>query len=368
MRFSVPVKFDLTATRIGGERKQTTQAFSLVDVDIPELNDDEAPVVLQWELKSDDFKFPELGVANRIGAAPRGTPMHVRKHGETFLRPVTRMRANNALSGDNFGDDVSFLTGDSVETMLANFEDGSLFRSEMPGDANQKRLKRNGGNGFADFETVETHNLDSRAAYAKRTVRNMKLIDGIVYEACPEPQVMTIITKIELAGAVETGAFAVVTIGAHPFQSKNMREETFAVEDYEKAMDRVRRSNSSRNLKESLSRINEGFRPAIDQVDSIYADDVAWMRKVARIAGRVADGLRVKPLGEVSEELIHGYQKLHASLRMPEAEERFSLMAQGLSEIAETEGEFSELAGEALGILDDRPMAVAIKQERTLGR
>lgn len=164
MQFNVPVRFNLTATRIGGERRQSTQAWSIVKFEIPDLSDDDAPVVLIWTQSFHGFEFHAASVKHAIGPSPSDKPMHVRKVGEAFYRPILRNRDINAVRVSHHGENADFLTGQSVVDMLMRFDDGGVFATTMPSETFQRRLGKNGGNGLVDFENVDRHDLDGKVA------------------------------------------------------------------------------------------------------------------------------------------------------------------------------------------------------------
>lgn len=370
MLFPVPVHFNLTATRKGGERKQSTQAWSLVEFDMHDMSDDDIPVVLQWSPSFPGIEFPNSSTKNAIGPSPQDKPMHIRKFGENFFKPVMRNPHVNAVRVSQHGEEADFLKGQSVADMLSRFDDGGVFTHMIPGETFQRRLRKNGGDGLSDFESVERHDLDQKVAAIRDRLRQYMLVDGVFYEHCPEPVIVVFTTEVTIDGAKQSGAFALVTTDPHLLTNVDKRAEVFQMEDYRAAFAKAQRSNSSRENKDVLNQANQRMMPEIDPMESIYAEDTAWMRRVNRIALSITAWIgaqAVKMINGISDELYGSFSDLHKSLHMIEDDERFDLMSEAFSKIATVcngntaTDHLAKQAEVALGILDERPVAVAVR-------
>lgn len=371
MLFTVPVFFNLTATRIGGERRQSTQAWSLVDFEMVDMADDDVPVVLSWRQDFKGITFQRPPVLNAIGASASDEPMHIRRFGEAFMKPMVLVVKDNSIAMHQHGEDAIFLTGEKAAEMVANYENASIFGTTTPGGTHQKRLRNNGGNGLADFESVERHDIDHKIGAIRERIAKYMLVEGVLYERCPEPKVVVFTTEVEIDGKPQIGTFALIATNPHLLTQIDKRAEIFQMEDYASAVAKARRANSSRVNKDVLARANESAVPEIDQMESIYADDVVWMRRATRIALDMAARIGGQRLGEVSEELFAAFHKLRKSLHMLDSEERFALMSEGMAGVAaECQGaerrQLAEAAAAGLEILDNRPVAVVVNNERRL--
>ncbi|MCV9964858.1 hypothetical protein OIU34_23475 [Pararhizobium sp. BT-229] len=375
MLFSVPVHFNLTATRIGGERKQSTQAWSLVEFDMPDMADEDVPVVLEWKQNFQEVTFPASSVQNAIGPSPSDKPMHVRRFGETFLRPVMRVRNINAVRVSRHGEDAEFLTGQSVAEMLTRFEDVGVFATTVPGETFQRRLRKNGGNGLADFASasVDHDDLDRKVAAIRDRLATFMLVDGVFYERCPEPTVSVFTTEIEDGCHVrDMGTFALVTTDPLLIGRIDKRCEYYQVEDYESARLKAKHANSKRRHRDLVTRVNEDMAPVIDQMESIYAADTAWMRQVNRRALAIARWVGTQTVSSISDELFGAYSKLHKTMHTVEAEARFDTMGEAFAAITAACNDnatvhLAKLANEALEILDARPVSINVPQTRIPG-
>ena len=357
MIFTVPVHFNLTATRIGGERKQSTQAWSLVDFDIPDMSDEDVPVALRWRQDFDGVVFDGPLEKDAVGASPAGGEMHVRKIGEVFLRPMLRMRGHNAVRAWRHGDDAEFFTARSSSEMLARFLDSGIFGVDMPGETFRRRLTKNGGDGMADFKTVEYHDLERKIAAIRQRVARYVLVEGVFYEKCREP---------EIAVFRKDGcSFALVTTEPALVQRYDKRAETFMVEDWERAHLKARRSNATSVAKTALSTVNANHAPVIDPMESIYAEDVAWMRRAFRATHQVVGWLGSLRASEMSEELFSAYSQLNRSMFMPEGDERLDLVTDGLETVAgecmsDEREHILKAATAGIEALEERPVSLAI--------
>ncbi|MDW9481321.1 hypothetical protein GOB57_21990 [Sinorhizobium meliloti] len=337
---------------------------------MPDHSDDDVPTVLHWRQRFAGLQFPNASVKNAIGPSPLDQPMHVRKFGENFCKPVMRIRGVNAVRVTQHGEDAVFLTGQSVADMLSSFDDVGVFATQVPGETFQRRLRKNGGNGLSDFESVERHDLESNVAAIRDRLRKYLLVDGTFYERCPEPVVVVFTAEVEIDGERTNGTFALVTTDPHLLRRIDGRAEVFEMEDYGAALAKARRANSSRKKKEALNRANEEMAPRIDQVESIYATDAAWMRRASRLALGITDWIGAQAVSGISEELFEAFKKLHKSLHMNEDDERFDVMGDAFSKIvAECGGDratahLAKQAGDGLAVLDDRPVSVAVNAPR----
>lgn len=368
MLFRIPVEFKLTALRKGGERKQTTTAWSIVDVEVPDYNGEDFPVAVQWKQDFSGVKFAgnPIRIAETIGAAPYDKPMHVRRFGETFFRPTLRERSMPAVKVSALGEDADFLKAESVTEMLSTFQNPGLFATNTPGETHIKRLTQNSGDGFAEFENVEEHNLDAkRRDVAKRLIDQYAVIDGVVYERCPEPTVAVFSAEIATDDGKETATFAFVTTDPWRVMRYDKKAQFFQLEDYELALQKANRMNRSKQCRQELRFANETMVPDIDQMESIYAADVAWMRKVNRIAMHVVKWIGEQKAMSLPDALFDPFKRLYHSLHTPEDEERFATMTQAMADIADVirDTEMHHLVESveaALEILDSRPMTAII--------
>jgi hypothetical protein len=373
MLFSVPVPFNLTATRKGGERKQSTQSWSIVEFEMQDQPDGDVPVVLRWKPTFPGIEIANSSAKNAIGPSPLDKQMHVRKIGENFFIPVMRDPEVNAIRVSQHGEGADFLTGESVANMLLRFEDVGVFATLLPGETFQRRLRKNGGDGLADFDNIEQNDLDRKVASIRDRLRNFLLVDGIFYERCKEPEVVVFTTEVDIDGQKQTGAFALVTTDPHMLMQVDKRAEVFQLEDYRSAFAKAQRSNSSREKKDILNLANEYMQPEIDQLESIYASDAAWMRQANRIALNVTSWIALQTIGSVTEDLIYAFKRLHKSIHVNEDEGRFDVMSEGFSMIVAACSDDSateHLAKQAviaLAILDDRPVSVAVNNARPAG-
>ncbi|MBY3433630.1 hypothetical protein HFN89_05655 [Rhizobium laguerreae] len=295
--------------------------------------------------------------------------MHIRKFGEAFLKPVVLVKGINSIRQTSHGQDACFLTGEAAAGMLADDEDTSIFGTTLPGETHRKRLRNNGGNGLVDFDNVDRHDLDRKVGAIRERLAKYMLVEGVLYERCPEPKVVVFSTEIEFMGGTRHGTFALVTTNPHWLTAFDKSAEVFELENYGSAIAKTRKDNASRARKDILALANDRMAPEIDQMESIYAGDVAWMRQATRIALEMAGWIASQRLGEVSDELYSAYQKLHKSLHMFDSEERFALMSEAMAGIAaecqSTERQdVAKAATAGLEILDNRPVAVVVAKER----
>jgi hypothetical protein len=352
-------------------------AWSIVDFEIPDLSCEDVPVALEWRQKFHGVKFESTAVRAAIGPSPGDKPMHVRKFGEAFFRPIMRHRTNNAVEASFYGQDADFLTGQSVAQMLSNFEDGGVFATSMPGHTHQRRLRKNEGDGLSDFESVEHHSRDRAVNRIKDCLSGLLLVDGTFYERCLEPTIIVFTADLELAGESEVGTFALVTTEPHLLTTACKRAIQYQVEDYQDAFKTAKMSNSSRGfhrhtstgrrdaLKVLLARINEGLIPIVDPDHSLYATDVAWMRRLNRIAVDVTAALGTSQVAGISEDMFSGYSKLYKALHTADDEERFDLMSDAMTQImcaanGPDTHNVAAAARTALRILDDRPVSLTV--------
>jgi hypothetical protein len=369
MLFSVPVHFTITATRIGGERRQSTQAWTNVDFEMTDMSDDDVPMVVKWRQNFKDVEFTRSGAVTAIGASPDGEPMHVRKFGEQFFRPVI-IDTRNSIAATRHGDDASFLTGQRAAELLANYDDTTIFATSMPGVTHQKRLRANKGDGFADFASVDHHDLDRRIGNVRERLSKFMLVEGVLYERCQEPKIVVFTTEVEVLGWREQIAtFAFVTTNPHAVSALDKKAAFFELEDYALATAKANRANKSRVRKDELESANHAMIPEIDHVDSIYAQDVAWMRRATRIAAEIVTWIGEQRAQELSDDLFDFYRNLHKCLHMSDGEERWELMSDAMAGIVgECQGpewkSLEDAASAGLEILDSRPVDVHVADKR----
>jgi len=361
MLFPVPVRFDITATRLEGGRRQSTQAWSIVDFEIPEFDPDDAPVAVSWKQDFGGALFAYPSSQEAVGPSPRDKPMHVRKIGYQFYRPLMRERSIPEVKVVRHGEDADFLAAGTMLDMLRNFTDTGVFTTVLPGDSNRKRLVRNGGDGLTEFVSIDHHSRDRAVQEIRKRIARFVIVDGLVYERCPEPVVVTF--TADTVGEPGRGTFAMVTTDAKQVARADARNEVFQLEDYASALKKVSRSNASRPGKLALSRINESLAPDIDNPESIYQPDVAWMRQVDRLALHVVGWVGEQKASLLSDGLFSGYRNVFTALHMAEGEERFDLFATGFQEVFDaslgTEWEhLAEKAQKAIDLLESRPVAL----------
>nr|WP_250807579.1 hypothetical protein [Neorhizobium tomejilense] len=248
--------------------------------------------------------------------------------------------------------------------MLGRLESASIFGSAMPSGVHLRRLKENGGNGLADFASVEHLNLDRMVAELTKRMRDKYLlIDGVFYERCPEPVLAVFRTNVMYYDLKETAALVAVTTDPYPLNRVDSRAETFPIEDYMAALKMANRRNAGNRFAPVFAEINLQNLPEIDPHDSIYAADVAWMRRANRVAVEVAARLGELRASAMTDGLYSAYSRLVKALHTNEDDARFDTMAEIFAEVArECRGtDLDTLADHAesgLAVVEARPVSL----------
>lgn len=352
MLFRVPLEFSVNGKRIGSERRQTADAWTLIDIEIPDHDDDTVPVVLTWNQEFDGVSLKD-DIRGAIGPSPGDGEMHVRKFGENFYQPIMRMKGNNAEHVSALGENAEFLTGQSVLSMLERWEDKGVFGGAMPGATNRRRLTKNGGAWASEYETVDWSELSRREHKMREDMSDCMLVDGVFYARCPEPKIVVF--------WADQATYAVVTTTPHVFKYYAPGTKIFEIEDIRQAMALIKRRNSGGDIDGKAKAANERHLPTIDPYTSIYASDVAWMRKIGRIAIETLQMIGDTRVANMPEAMFAGYRDLYRSVFMGETEERFDIMAEALENmLPELDSHpftsLKEGIQTALEILENRPV------------
>lgn len=358
MLFRVPVEFSLKATRVGGERIQTANSWSLVDVEMHDYDDADVPVVLSWR---QDFQGAGLnGEARRaIGASPVDGAMHVRKFGEHFYEPVLRLAGNNMVHVSEHGQIGEFLTGDSTVGMLERFEDNGVFGGYRPGDVNRRRLRRNGGDGFREYAKVEWHDLEKKTNALRNRAGEFLLVGGVFHKRCDEPQLVVF----------STGGCSYVHVTTSPsrFPVFDRNARIFEIEDYKAAASLAKKRNRGADTRDMANDINLRHMPSVDDPDSIYAPEAVWMRQASRATVSVVNLLGGRRASEMTDEIYGAYSSLYKSLYKPEDDERYDMIAGAMADLVEhcEPGRWEDvvaLARPTVELLDARPVNSPLSQ------
>jgi hypothetical protein len=366
MRFNVPFQFQLTALGEGARRKQTTQQFGIVEVDVANRSGDDFPVVLSWTQDIPDFTFKERVAAEAFGPSLVDAPRHVRKRGETFYRPALCRLDDPTVPATAYGMPATPITAELVAGQLDRFETGSVFGTPMPTGVKAARLKQSGGDGFVGFSGIEEHDFDAKAFEVRRQSASLMLIDGVFYERCREP----VIVVFNASGnhpsfqrqVAEVPAIAAVVVADIDPDMISYDNQVFQIEDWRSALASVNRKNARREYSQVFAEINRHNMPVIDE-SSIYAEDMLWARRSSRACAAIVDYFGRQKASELTMETYGLYSRMHRMLNGAEDDGHFDLMTELLEETQQlcSGTDWNELANYAvagLEALEARPVSL----------
>lgn len=185
MLFDIPYEISVTGCRNGNRRTTTYKAYETMEVDIPVVDPDMAPIAVEW-----DHGLPDdIGVEQALW---RGIPVdgirHVRLYGDDYYETVDVdlpippfVRASGALEGD----DLSLRGRDVPVTTL--FRLGSLKGKDW-----RKEIERNGGDAHSDFDTIQRSTRDRTRREIRDRAASLVLVDGRVYRRCSAPVIAVV--------------------------------------------------------------------------------------------------------------------------------------------------------------------------------
>lgn len=375
MKFPVPICFNLTATRIGAQRKQTSYTYTVVDLEIPDVGGEAAPKAVEWSREFDGLEISDGKILKALGPVARDGLLHVRRFGEAFFTPVFDLLD---YEPDYFGSPApgkvvraDFLTSGRLLDDLSSFKETPIFQVVVPSDAIARRLRKNNGDGFAEFATVETHNLESRVAAARERLGKFLLVDGVFYEQCPEPKVVVFnTTVVDRQGSSGTATFAVPM---NPNAAYDLQgSEAFEIEEHALALAKAKAANQRRSSKSPLdlkllNEVNAGFTPDIDTPESIYGGDVRWMRAVMRAAAEIVVATGGTSASMLSDDEFRGYRLLVRALHITDTDSQLDLMSEAFPLLVGDDvgirSRSASLARKALELIDSRAVSVPIRSQ-----
>jgi hypothetical protein len=246
--FEIPIKYKASGRKKGNSINSTIAFQEMIEVDVPAVGDEDAPIVAEW----DDTPPVETSLKSGWSVFPGEEREHVRFFGESYWRPL---RVHEVAGGNDglpitVGDFMTIAGGGGQRSVFPSYEitDRRFFAATQY------------------FETVEHSERMKQVAFVRNAATDLLFVDGTVYSKCIEPMILVSMMFFEREwepGRKLNFQGDVLRIVNRPQEGYQfIASETYPLHRFNEALGRSRKQNASRNrVKEVLNDLNAAKRP-----------------------------------------------------------------------------------------------------------
>ena len=266
MIFEIPFKYSVSGFKEGNKTASTRDIWEIVEIDVPVVDDEEAPIAVEW----DERPILPVGYVVDVsfwGPVPEGGLTHARHFDGSYWRPILA---------------CEIAPTDGANVPLAPFE---LQSRLMSGRTSRLFVTEQfNGTPSADpartYATIHASGRDKKLGELHTSTPRMLVVGDTVYRKCEVPRIgvfLSAITERRPQGELcRHGTILRVFTDLEFLSRRNV--EVFSVTDWRRALSSGRRKNATNARKEIFNNGNEMRRP---DVRAGYMDD-PWSEMVAR--------------------------------------------------------------------------------------
>lgn len=269
MIFEIPYEFSISGRKKGNLRTATAKTYETVEIDVPVVDPDMAPVAVEWDhALPDDIRIdPGLW---------RGVPVDGTQH-VRFFEGAYYERVELRLDNPPFDRACGFLGCDDLAIRDRDLPEIEVFGLRtLIGKSWRKDVDRTDNDALSEYDTVRgTQRSKVRQAIIDEA-STLILVDGTVYRKCAEPVVLAVgVYFHDGAGARGRGVVLLVSPEHRAAtRAQNIgNARRYTIGEFSKAIAYARRVNAP--IGELAARANDENakrRPRVaEQVDSSIA-------------------------------------------------------------------------------------------------
>ena len=247
----VPIRYNASGRKKGNSINSTLPFQEIIEVDIPVVGDEEAPVVAEWD------DTPPVGTSPRSSGwtiRPGEEREHVRFFDDAYWRPLR----DHEITGSEGGHPIS--AGDFARTVGEG-----KHRSVFP------VFELTGRKFFPPeqyFETVDFSKRRQHAPLVEKAASDLLIVDGVVYGRCIEPMILVLMTTFQRErqpGTMMGYSGHVVRIVNRPQDDYWFtRAEAYPMHRFREALSKARRLNvTTLRVKEEVNEFNAKKQPVL---------------------------------------------------------------------------------------------------------
>ncbi|MCV9964619.1 hypothetical protein OIU34_22265 [Pararhizobium sp. BT-229] len=251
MIIEVPIRYNASGRKKGNSINSTLPFQEMIEVDIPVVGDEEAPVVAEWD------DTPPVGTSPRSSGwtvRPGEEREHVRLFDDAYWRPLR----NHEISGTEDGHPIS--AGEFTRIVGEG-----RHRSVFP------VFELTGRKFFPPeryFETVDFSARRKHAPLVQRAAADLLIVDGVVYGRCIEPMILVSMATFDLEwrpGTVMGYTGYVMRIVNRPQDDYWFtRAESYPMHSFREALGKARRLNATHTrVKDDVNEFNLKKQPVL---------------------------------------------------------------------------------------------------------
>ena len=249
MIIEIPIRYNASGRKKGNSINSTLPFQELIEVDIPVVADEEAPVVAEWD------DTPPAGASPRSGwtIRPGEEREHVRYFDDAYWRPLK----NYEIVG---GEDGNPISAGVFTRIVGEGKHHSVFPV----------FELTGRKFFPPeqyFQTVEFNGSMKHAHLVQEAAGDLLIVDDCVYGRCIEPMILVFMTTFdrERLGAVMGYSGHVVRIVNRPQDDYRFTSaDTYPLHMFREALGKARRLNATSNrTKDEANEFNLRKQPVL---------------------------------------------------------------------------------------------------------
>jgi hypothetical protein len=362
MIFRVPIRYTVTGIKEGNARPGTCAVFELVEVDIPVIDEVEAPIAVEWNDHSIESLDTVWGRTTESGE--RHTRFHSGKHYQFEEGRVSDARLDIPIAA---------LSCDQLSECLNSFSWApNPFKMIHPSVLEMKQQRKHPQPLATMFTSVDRTDRETAFSDVERIARNLIIVDELLYSVTSEPTVVMFRTSVSMWTLK-------ITTDPMAFERNKSRLSPtglrmFPIDEFGKALTASRRANArlESHDKDYFLAANERRRPVIGDHflanrDTNHAVGLKWkldglIERLAPLIGSLWSTSMLRAWCDVRD----GADMIDTPDGQALAERGLSVLFQAFVQFGGASNEHAIAVREVLNLLGDAPISLEMDMETIL--
>jgi hypothetical protein len=299
MMIRLPFSYEVRGVARGNQSSSERSYWDAVEVDLPEPSEDEAPVALEWDERT-NLPPGVTVVGDWWTPPPEGGLRHTRHFDGSHWTPVLESDADKTLRA------VPLSVARFVDLAEGGNAKGLLFTEGFKGSLTAPAAD--------EFSLIQRSTFGTRRARVDALAEEMIAVGGVLYMRCPEPRIVVVLASIDDDRMNRLRRFGcLLRLTADRDLIAYHKAELFTPREWKQAMTFARRENARLVGKELFNSGNDLRRPDIRR--GYPAGD--WRETLLRIETRLisfVSSFEALPLASRPTSVLRSYCDLRDAL------------------------------------------------------
>ncbi|MCS4088475.1 hypothetical protein [Rhizobium sp. BK176] len=301
MLFNVPVVYEMMAVPRGKARAKRFRVREYVEIDVPVVDPQEAPIALEWEGEvHPSIKHKGVPLRDLLPPWPQDGKMHTRLIGEDQFQ---------LLVDGHYGASGRPASADTLADITQHWV------SSPPENGNSVSVTLHSEPGTDLFDRISSSGRESAVAELRYNTEWLRLVNGLLYVGTPEPQVMVVKCTFDPDGDGSDHPCMLALVKTQASDGFNSATAVFPVGSWRQAVAKANKDNADRpELETAIREMHARLRPKVNRsILGDYAENHAIYSAMAKFYDIIA----CERLGDLSRsgallacQLMDAYDKM----------------------------------------------------------